>query len=126
MTEAFAGGQQVCLGGEELIEQASVQFGIEVGAVVLDNHPVVIGVGGFAEGGEYDAAGGDAEEDGATAAWSAPAGPWCCGEDLLAAKRRLRVLTSGRLGRKPTCTWMMRIPETRARCRMLGARVSSS
>lgn len=64
MTEEFAGGQHVCLGGEELIEQASVQFGIEVGAALLDNHQAVIGVGGFAEGGEYDAAGGDADEDG--------------------------------------------------------------
>jgi hypothetical protein len=32
MTEEFAGGQHVCWGGEELIEQASVRFGIEVGA----------------------------------------------------------------------------------------------
>jgi hypothetical protein len=37
MTEEFAGGQDLCLGGEELVEQAVVQFLIEVGATVLDD-----------------------------------------------------------------------------------------
>ncbi len=63
MTEEFAGGQDLCLGGEELVEQAGIQLRVEVGAAVLDDNQAVIGVGGFAEGGEYDAAGGDAEED---------------------------------------------------------------
>lgn len=63
MTEEFAGGQDLCLAGEELVEQAVVQFLIEVGAAVLDDDEAVVSVGGFAEGGQYDAAGGDAEED---------------------------------------------------------------
>ena len=63
MTEEFVGGQDLGLGGKQLVEQASLQFGIEVGTAVLDDHQAVVGVGGLAEGGEYDAAGGDTEED---------------------------------------------------------------
>jgi hypothetical protein len=44
MTEELAGGQDLCLGGEELFEQAVVQFLIEVGAAVLDDDEAVIGV----------------------------------------------------------------------------------
>ena len=40
-----------------------MQFEIEVGAAVLDDDEAVIGVCGLEEGGENDAAGGDAEED---------------------------------------------------------------
>jgi hypothetical protein len=40
-----------------------MQFETEVGAAVLDYDEAVIGISGLEEGGENDAAGGDAEED---------------------------------------------------------------
>ena len=51
------------LAGKEFVEQAVMQFEIEVGAAVLDDDGAVIGIGGLEESGEDDAAGGDAEED---------------------------------------------------------------
>src|SRR5258707_12498095 len=58
MTQEFAGGQDLCLRGEEFVEDAVVQFLVEVGAAVLDYDEAIIGIGGFAEGGE-DAAPGE-------------------------------------------------------------------
>ena len=45
------------------MSSAAGQFLVEAGAAVLDYDEAVVGIGGFAEGGEHAAAGGDAEED---------------------------------------------------------------
>jgi hypothetical protein len=63
MVEELDGGEDVGLAGKELVEQAVMQFRVEVGATVLEDDYAVIGVGGFEESEENDAAGGDAEED---------------------------------------------------------------
>jgi hypothetical protein len=156
MVDEFAGGEDLRAFGEELVEQGVMQFEIDVRAAVLDDDEAVVGVSGLEEGGEDDAAGGDAEEDerfdiigakdhfkvGACEGADAVLGDddvvglrsdrgvdRACGaleEALMAAKRRLRELTSGRLRRKPTCMWMTRSPEARARCRTVAARASNS
>jgi hypothetical protein len=63
MIEEFAGGEDVGAFGDELVEQARMQFRLEVGAAVLDYDEAMIGIGGFVEGGEDYTTGGDAEED---------------------------------------------------------------
>jgi hypothetical protein len=62
MVEELDGGEDVGLAGKELVEQAVMQFRVEVGAAILEDDDAVVGVGGFEESGENDAAGGDAEE----------------------------------------------------------------
>jgi len=63
MVDEFAGGEDLRAFGEELVEQGVMQFEIDVRAAVLDDDEAVVGVSGLEEGGEDDAAGGDAEED---------------------------------------------------------------
>lgn len=45
------------------VSSAGAQFLVEAGVAVLDYGEAVVGIGGFAEGGEHAAAGGDAEHD---------------------------------------------------------------
>lgn len=61
--EEIGGGEDSCAVGEEFIEEAGVEFGVEVGAAVAEDDEAIIGVGGMEQSGEDDAAGGDAEED---------------------------------------------------------------
>ena len=50
-------------GGEELVDKAIVEIGVEVGAAVLNHRQTEIGVGGFEQSGEDNAAGRDAVEN---------------------------------------------------------------
>lgn len=52
-----------CTGGEELVDQAIMETGVEVGAAVLNDRQTEISVGCFEQSGEDNAAGGDAVEN---------------------------------------------------------------
>jgi hypothetical protein len=61
--DEFPRREHRCTGGEEPVDQAIMEIGVEVGAAVFNDRQTEIGVGGFEQSGEDDAAGGDAVEN---------------------------------------------------------------